>query len=437
MSDPGAGPPRREHYVVLGLARVRSAWFRDLGRWATAAALPVDFVKCVSVEEVRARLGSGRAFSALLVDGSLPVLDRDLVDQARQHGCSVLAVDDGRIRRDWSDLGVSGVVAEPLDRATVLAALREHAVAVGRLAPDLGVATTTPTGWRGRLVAVTGAGGTGTSTLALAAAQGLGADPRHRGRVVLADLALDADQAMLHDTGDVVPGVQELVEAHRLGRPSPDEVRALTYAIDGTYRLLLGLRRHRDWAGLRPRAFEAALDGLRQAFTLVVADIDADLEGEDDCGSLDVEERNVLARTVTTGADLVVVSATPGVTGLHRLVRLLDALGRHGVPADRVLPVINRSPRGPRARAELAVALGELTRGLAGGAAGVASPLFLPEHRRVDPALRDGAGLPRPFPTALATAIEAAFERVGERRPAGPADPVAVTPGSLGAWPDD
>jgi hypothetical protein len=140
---------------------------------------------------------------------------------------------------------------------------------------------------------------------------------------------------------------------------------------------------------------------------------------------------------VTAEADLVVVTATPGVAGLHRLVRLLDGLGRHGVPADRVLPVINRSPRSPRARAEWAAALGELTRGLPGRSAAVASPLFLPDQRRVDLAHRDGVGLPRPFPTALATAVDAAFERVGERRPSTPAEPVAVTPGSLGSWHDD
>ena len=36
-------------------------------------------------------------------------------------------------------------------------------------------------------------------------------------RVVLADLALHADQAMLHDARDVIPGVLELVESHRSG----------------------------------------------------------------------------------------------------------------------------------------------------------------------------------------------------------------------------
>ncbi len=142
------------------------------------------------------------------------------------------------------------------------------------------------TGWRGRLIAVTGRGGTGSSTVAMALAQGLADDARYAGMVVLADCSLDADLALLHDARDIVPGIQELVEVHRAGRPSPDEIRQLTFAVaNRNYHLVLGLRRHRDWAALRPRALEAAIDGLRRTFRMVVADADPDLEGEDQCGS--------------------------------------------------------------------------------------------------------------------------------------------------------
>ena len=99
-----------DRYVVLGLARARAAWFGEVARWATAAALPIDFVKSVSVEEVRTRLRSGRPFSALLVDGGLPALDRDLVELAAQQRCAVIAVDDGRSPRAWRELGVAAVL---------------------------------------------------------------------------------------------------------------------------------------------------------------------------------------------------------------------------------------------------------------------------------------------------------------------------------------
>src|SRR5690606_2350598 len=90
------------------------------------------------------------------------------------------------------------------------------------------------------VVTVCGSGGTGSSTVAAAAAHGLA--PGVPGGLVLADLCRHADQALLHDVGDVIPGVQELVEIHRHRRPGPAEVRACTFELaDRGYHLLLGL----------------------------------------------------------------------------------------------------------------------------------------------------------------------------------------------------
>ena len=85
-----------ERFVVLGLAPARSLWFRSVGLWANSGALPAEFVRCISAEEVRARLASGRAFSALVADAGLPAVDRDLVASAGAAGGAVLVVDDGR-----------------------------------------------------------------------------------------------------------------------------------------------------------------------------------------------------------------------------------------------------------------------------------------------------------------------------------------------------
>jgi len=430
-----------ERYVVLGLAHVRSAWFREVSRWATSAVMPLDFVKCVSIDELRARLGSGRAFSAVLADGGLGGIDRDLIDQAREIGCAVILVDGVGARRDTIGLGVSALLPDGFGRDELLATLDEHAALIGTAVPDslVAVAANEPTAapaWRGRVLAVTGAGGTGSSVAAVALAQGLAADVRTQGRVLLADLALDADQAMLHDARDIVPGVQELVDAFRHGTPGPDELLALTFGDDHAYRLLLGLRRHRDWTALRPRAWSAAFDALRRTFTYVVADIDPDIEGESECGSVDVEDRNLLARSVVDAADVIIVTAHPGVQGLHRLVRLIGLLIDHGVQPERLLPVINRAPRTARARAEITRTVATLIEPLAGPSARVlASPLFIGEHRRLDLMLRDGVGIPTSMATALATAVEAIGTRL-EALPRAERDnePVAIVPGTLGSW---
>jgi MinD-like ATPase involved in chromosome partitioning or flagellar assembly len=425
-----------EHYAVLGAARPRAAWFSDVGRWATSAALPVEFVRCVSADEVRARLAAGRAWSAVLVDEGCTGVDRDLLDEARRAGCAPLVVTSGSGRRRWAELGAAAVVVEPFDRDTVLAVLREHATPVDRGGDvlsfqDEGPATTSDTA--GRLITVVGAGGTGTSTIAMATAQAAAADPANGGRVALVDASLDASLALLHHSGDVVPGLQEMVELHRAGRPDATQVGAGLWPFpDRGYDLLPGLRRHRDWTALRPRALDASVASLRRAYATTVADADADLEGEAETGSLDLEDRNACARLLTATADVVVVTAVDGVVGVHRLVRTLADLVAHGVEPERLLPVVNRAPRSPRRRAELTRAVALLLGELAPGAATV-SPLMVPARRDLDAVVLDGSPLPRALCAPVGAAVEAVLDRVGERGSStSDAEPVAIRPGSLG-----
>ena len=213
-----------ERFVILGLGQARSSWFTDLARMANSGGLPLELVKCVSHEEARVRLASGRAFSALLVDGGLPGVDRDLIDAARRAGVEVLVVDDPRVSRDWDALGATDVLPPSFAVADLLASLSALTQAIPRSVAGTVLPASTPKLWSGGLIAVTGAGGTGVSTIAAALAQGLAARQGRPGAVLLADLALDADQGVLHHAPDVVPGLPELVEAHRAGSLTASEV---------------------------------------------------------------------------------------------------------------------------------------------------------------------------------------------------------------------
>ena len=194
------------------------------------------------------------------------------------------------------------------------------------------------------------------------------------------------------------------------------------------YQLLLGLRRASAWSALRPRATEAAIDGLRQAFQLTVADVTGDLEGEGDGGSMDVEERNHLARSTTGTADVVFVVGGPGLKGVHSLGSLVTAVTASGVHPRRVVPVVNRAPRHPRARAELSAALAVAT----GTAGPVGGAVFTPE-RKIDEALRDGRELPDSVVEPLVGAMRAVLKLHADAAPAAPA-PTRIEPGSLGRW---
>jgi hypothetical protein len=423
-----------ERWVLLGLAPARAGWFRDVAQWVSSAAVAAEFVKCVSAEEVRARLASGRRWSALVVDTTAPAFDRDLVAAAGAVHVPVIAVGDGRGPAwDAGDLGVASVLPPTFGRDELLDALARHARMVGR-GDELpaAIAERPASPWRGRLVAVCGTGGTGASTLAAATAQGLAGDVRYGRGVVLADLALRADQAMLHDAVDLGPGLQELVELHRLGQPGPAEIAAHTFDVAHRgYRLLLGLRRPSAWSALRPRATDAALDGLRRTFQVVVADITGDFESESDGGSVEVEERNHLALATATSADLVVAVGLPGLKGVHSLAWLLRSLAGAGVEAGRIVPVVNRARRDPRRRAEMAAALA----GLAPATTAVASPLWLRE-RKVEDAVRDGVALPAAIVEPLTSAVAARLERHADAVPP-QAAPARIAPGSLGTWAQD
>jgi len=419
-------------YVLLGLAPARSEWFRDVSQWATTGAIAAEFVKCVSAEEVRARLAGGRQFSALLVDATLPSLDRDLIDAAQAAGCTAIVINPATGGRDWRAAGADALLRVPFDRSDLLDTLAGRAAMIGRADRTPGdVVSADSPGWAAPVIAVTGPGGTGASTAAIALAQGLAADVRSAGAVLLADFCLHAEQAMLHDARDVVPGIQELVDAFRAGRPGAAEVRALTFAVpERGYQLMLGLRRARAWSTIRPRAFEATLDGLRRLHRVVVADVDPEVEGESEGGSIDVEERHVLARATVARADAVVVVGAPGMKGLHAMSRVLADLLGYGVPGLRLLPVVNRAPRGAHTRAQLTSALAALLPAWAGSE--MATPIFLPE-RHVDELLRDGARLPDSLVAPLVGAYRAVAIRADDaaRRPL---QPELIAPGSLGSW---
>jgi hypothetical protein len=416
-----------ERYVLLGLAPPRSAWFEELARWTTSAAIAAEFIKCVSAEEVRVRLRSGRRFSALLVDAGSASFERDLVDEAVGTFTPVLVVRD---RRSPSfapgDLGVAAVLDGAFTHDQLLDALSTHCQMIARGVELPPVIADRPDGlWLAPTFAVCGPGGTGASTLAIALAQGLGVDSD----VLLADLARRADQAMLHDAVDLGPGIQELVEAHRLGRPEPDEVRQFTFDVPGRgYRLVLGLPQPEMWAAIRPRSFDAALEGMRRSFEVMVADVAGDLEGEAEGGSMEVEERNHMARSVVLSATVVVAVGAPGMKGVHSLAGLVRSLVRVGVAPDRIVAVVNRSPRNPRARASASRALAALS----DGALALASPVSVPERKLEDP-LRDGGVLPAAVVDPLVRAVRAVAGRLADAQPPA-SSPTRVTPGTLGSW---
>lgn len=420
-----------DRYVVLGLARTRCHWFGQLSHWSTAGVAPIEFIKCLSAEEARAVMGTGRRVSAFIVDGGLSRFDRDLVASATEAGAPTIVVQDRRNSRDWLSIGCVAALDEGFTRDQLVEVLDRHARVIDRtihrpvartdLADDPAP---------GRMVGVTGTGGSGTSTIAMAVAQALA--PTH-GRVALVDGARRADLALYHDVGDVIPGLPELVDLQRRDRSDPEEVRSLLFGIDDRgYDLLLGLRRSRDWAGFRPHAVDAALESLRRSHDLVVVDHDPDVEGEAETGSVDVEDRNAVARAVTASADLVLLVTRPGMKGMHDLLRLLDEFTTAGTPAARLVPVVDGATWSRPGRTETARAVRDLTAGPSSRGAGVVPPVFVAHVRGLEDAHRAAGRLPERLTRSLGRVVSDLLAALPRRATAADVG-AAIGVGDLGA----
>jgi hypothetical protein len=242
-----------------------------------------------------------------------------------------------------------------------------------------------------------------------------------RVQTALVDGSRRATQTVLHAPDDVVPGLTELVDAHRNDAPDPEVVRTFLRPVpDRGYDLLVGLRRTRDWAGLRPLALAAALDGLARTYRTVVVDHDPDVDGMAATGSIEVEERHTLSRWAVDRADLVLVVGRPDLAGLHAVASARADLVDQGVSLDRVLVVLN-GVRTARLRQ-----VGDVDLRRAAGGPFVA----VPPVRGLEQAHRNVAPLPRTLVRTVGSAAAHALRHVG---PAGASDgSTLVVPGELG-----
>lgn len=355
---------------LLALCPLRSGWFQTLETWCDDGRLSVGFHGCATTRQARSQLESTHRFSALLVDARTPGLDRHLLADARARHCPTVVI------------GGSGPVAGTARLPRVFSA-RELLGTLSGIARPVRVRDATPpvpapertpeSTRRGRLVAVYGPGGTGASTVAIGLAQSFGRSDR--AGVVLVDAAEDPDLALFHGAARPDATVDDLVAAHRGGPVPVATVRAVTAGVASRgYRLLHAPTTPRGWRRFDDDVTRAVVDDLRRAFDMVVVDTGPSL-GTPLPGPVD-------------GVRVVVVVVGPGLKGLHDLARCTGRLAGVGVVGDRVVPVVNRMPRDPAARAEFTAAAARLVPTVR------QPPVYLGDHPDLEAAHRDIAALP-------------------------------------------
>jgi len=148
------------------------------------------------------------------------------------------------------------------------------------------------------------------------------------------------------------------------------------------------------------------MTALGQRGGLVVADIGVDLDGRVESGSLDLEERNALARCAATRATTVVVVGRWSTTGVHRLARTLLDLEAHGIPRDRLRAVLNHAPRRPTGQALARRTMQRLLEDVTDGP--WPAPTSLAHDPGVEGRVREAAPLPPRFVRRVGRLLEGA-----------------------------
>lgn len=420
-----------DRYVILGLGRSRSKWFSDVAVWSSAGAVPADFVKCLSVAEVKQKLNALQPTSILMLEAGTPGVDADLIHSVRSHEIATVVVCPKDLQQKWLDIGATAVLPQSFSPPELLNVLSAHGSLITRTSnEEIAQAVADITSHTGKLIAVCGPGGTGTSTIASVIAQTLSDDVMNTELVCLVDMARNADLAMLHNIDDVVPGLEEVIESNRNRRASAEDLHSFTFHIQPRgYRLVLGSQRPGAWTSMSKRSIEFTLEGLRAAFNYVIADITGDFEGELDGGSIDVEERNALARLTARTADIIVVVGSSGLKGTHSMIRTVNELLRMNIAPERIFPTVNRTHKKLMGEKETTAALKALTH-RNGVSASVNDPGFVIE-KPIEHIWRNEERFPKQLCSQVYKVIETAVEQ-SEISGGVTILPEPIAPGSLG-----
>ena len=370
----------------------------------------------MSVEEVRVRLRSGRGYSALLVDDSL------LGRRSRPRRAGPRGRLRGARRRQRPSAAAVGRARAPrpccpttFERDELLQVLQQVATPITRSTPASPRPPTSPTGgFRGRLVAVTGAAGRGALHDRGRARPGPGQrSPPHRPGV-------PGRPRARRRPGDAPRLTRRRARAHRArrghrsGAPSIDDVRGLTWqsptgattCCSASAATATGRRcghgpsrpRSTGCAGVSDRGGRRGRGPRGRAGHRL---------GRRRGAQHDRPHHDLGRRPRARGRPT-------GLKGLHSHLRTTRALLAHGVPGARHPPGHQPLAQGPTRPRRAHRAFGTL---LGSDGAGVPSPLHLAERRHLDEVHRDGARFPDGWLAPVVTSVQAVLDR--DREPDG------------------
>jgi MinD-like ATPase involved in chromosome partitioning or flagellar assembly len=314
---------------------------RDLQHRALGVALGR---RCVDHGELLGVALRDRPEAAVL-NADVPWLDRDLVGALADHGITVIAVGSEAQRDRLERIGVRHHFAP--DVTAEMLASRLHVIAGAR--PEVDDADAYPDATearRGRLVAVWGGpGAPGRTTVASELAVGLARAGRE---VALIDG--DAWAASVAQRLGLAEAPSVTQAARLAGDGWPEPIDGCLQPGPAGCSVLVGLARSELWPEVRERAWIAVLGAARERADVVVVDLAAPIEEDED---LVVDRSPYRRNTMTVQAlreadDVLLVSAGDPI-GLRRgIVAHRTVADARPEVARRTRVVVNRAPSTPR-----------------------------------------------------------------------------------------
>ena len=277
---------------------------------------------------------------AVLVDASLPWVDRDLVTTLRRAGIETIAI--GTSARPLEQIGVHRLPAETSPEAvsTLVFGFDEARPLAGS-----GPVEQESSPNSGRLVAVWGAGGApGRSTVAVHLAVEA-ASTGNRTLLIDGDV-WSASIAQSLELGET-PSITQAARLAADGWPKP--ITECVQAGPDNVAVLVGLARAELWPEVREDSWRAVLAAAVLEYDLVVVDLAAPIEEDEELAFDRVPfRRNLVTTVVLEQADEIVMVVASDPIGLRRAVMAHQLLMERTPATAAVKVVLNRTPRSGR-----------------------------------------------------------------------------------------
>ncbi len=278
---------------------------------------------------------------AVLVDASLPWVDRDLVTTLRRAGTETVAI--GASARPLEQIGIHCLPADASPEAV-------SALVFGLDIGPSTVGTTVPADRvgasdAGRLVAVWGAGGApGRSTVAIHLA--IEAASAGRRTIVIDGDVWSASIAQSLQLEEA-PSITQAARLAADGWPAP--ITGCVQEGPENVAVLVGLARAELWPEVREESWRAVLAAAVLEYDVVVVDLAAPIEEDEELAFDRVPFRRNLATTVVLErADEIVMVVGSDPIGLRRAVMAHQSLVARTPAVSDVKVILNRAPRSGR-----------------------------------------------------------------------------------------